>query len=86
VNLTDKSLVNICNKIQINNQDKEFKKFEHLITVTNQAYIKVALNEFEYIKNQNTEKDITSNFDFLMNLYNKHLKEHQVMFLLLNIF
>lgn len=76
----------MCSKLQILKDDKEIKKFKHLITVTNQAYLKIALNEFSHIKKDNPNKKIVSNFDFLMKLYNKHLREHQVMFLLLNIF
>jgi len=86
LDLLNNSLENLCQKIQITQEDKEFKKFEHLITVTNQAYLKIALNEFNHIKIANTEKEIESNFNFLLKLYNKHLREHQVMFLLLNIF
>lgn len=86
MDLLNNSLENLCQKIQITQEDKEFKKFEHLITVTNQAYLKIALNEFNHIKIANTEKEIESNFNFLLKLYNKHLREHQVMFLLLNIF
>ena len=85
MNLLDNCLQNICNKLQISVKDSEFKKFEHLVTVANQAYLKIALNEFEHIK-KHGDVTITSNFDFLMKLYNKHLREHQVMFLLLNIF
>ena len=86
MNLIDSSLQNICNKIQITSEDREFKKFQHLVTVTNQAYLKIALKEFSNLKQHHTNIIITSNFNFLMKLYNKHLKEHQVMFLLLNIF
>lgn len=86
MDILDNSLNNLCNKLQITNKDKEFSKFEHLITVTNQAYLKIALNEFESIKKKNPKKEIKSNFNFLIKLYNKHLREHQVMFLLLNIF
>lgn len=85
MNLQDKSLENILSKIQVLSTDSEVPKFKHLFTVTNQAYLKIALNEFENIKNQE-DRHIVSNFDFLMKLYNKHLKEHQVMFLLFNIF
>lgn len=85
MNLLDKSLDNILTKIQITTFDSELPKFKHLVTVTNQAYLKIALNEFENIKNKD-DHNIVSNFDFLMKLYNKHLKEHQVMFLLFNIF
>ena len=86
MNLLDNSLKNLCDKIQITNQDNEFKKFGHLITVTNQAYLKIALKEYNHIITANPSKQINSNFNFLMSLYNKHLREHQVMFLLLNIF
>lgn len=85
MNLQDKSLANVLAKIQITTSDNEFSKFEHLVTVTNQAYLKISLNEFENIKSKE-DHNIVSNFDFLMKLYNKHLKEHQVMFLLFNIF
>lgn len=86
MNIIEKSLDNLCKKLQINDEDKEYYKFNRLITVTNQAYLKIALNEFENIKKRTPNKEIESNFKFLMSLYNKHLKEHQVMFLLLNIF
>lgn len=86
MNLIDSSLENICNKIKITQEDNEYKKFQHLVTVTNQAYLKIALKEFSNLKKQHSDINISSNFNFLMKLYNKHLKEHQVMFLLLNIF
>lgn len=86
MNIHEKSLDEICNKLQITSQDREYNKFKKLVTVVNQAYLKVALKEFEYIKNKNPDKEINSNFDFLLSLYNKHLREHQVMFLLFNIF
>jgi len=86
LNIYEKSLDDLCNKLQITNSDTEYHKFEKLITVVNQAYLKIALNEFSHIKTTNQEKVISSNFNFLMSLYNKHLREHQVMFLLFNIF
>jgi len=86
VNIIDSSLENICNKIQITQENSEYKKFQHLVAVTNQAYLKIALKEFSNLKKQHSNLNISSNFNFLMKLYNKHLKEHQVMFLLLNIF
>ena len=86
MDLLNSCLKNLCDKLQIDKNNYEFKKFEHLITVTNQAYLKIALNEFSHIKKENPTKEIESNFSFLMKLYNKHLREHQVMFLLLNIF
>jgi hypothetical protein len=86
LDLLDASLKNLYDKLQIDDSDIEYKKFKHLITVTNQAYLKIAINELSHIKKENPTKNIISNFDFLMKLYNKHLREHQVMFLLLNIF
>ncbi|WP_419763969.1 MAG: hypothetical protein ACNI28_09245 [Arcobacter sp.] len=86
MNIQEKSLDDICKKLKISIHDKEYYKFKKLVTVVNQAYLKVALKEFENIKKNNPKKNITSNFDFLINLYNKHLREHQVMFLLFNLF
>jgi hypothetical protein len=86
LNINEKSLDNLCNCLQITNSDKEYYKFERLVTVVNQAYLKIALKEFSYIKQNYSQKVINSNFNFLMSLYNKHLREHQVMFLLFNIF
>ena len=86
MNIHDKSLNNLCNKLQITNQDREYPKFKKLVTVVNQAYLKVALKEFESIKRNNPNRKINSKFHFLIGLYNKHLREHQVMFLLFNIF
>ncbi len=86
LNIYDKSLHDLCTNLQITKSDKEYYKFEKLVTVVNQAYLKIALKEFNYIKTKNPEKEIISNFNFLISLYNKHLREHQVMFLLFNIF
>ena len=84
LNINQKSLDNLCSSLQIDSSDREYYKFQRLITVVNQAYLKIALKEFYSIKSNNPEKEINSNFNFLMSLYNKHLREHQVMFLLLN--
>ena len=86
MNIYEKSLGDLCSKLNITKSDKEYYKFEKLVTVVNQAYLKIAFKEFTYIKNNNSAKEISSNFNFLMGLYNKHLREHQVMFLLFNIF
>lgn len=86
MNINQKSLENLCSSLQIDISDREYYKFQRLVTVVNQAYLKIALKEFYNIKNNNPEKEISSNFNFLMSLYNKHLREHQVMFLLFNIF
>ncbi len=81
--LVAKSLENLLTKLQISNENIEYKKFEHLITVANQAYLKIVINELENLKKK---EDKVINFNFLMKIYNKHIKEHQVMFLLFNIF
>lgn len=86
MNIYDKSLNDLCNHLQITRLDSEYYKFKKLVTVVNQAYLKIAFKEFNYIKNNNPQRQINSNFNFLMGLYNKHLREHQVMFLLFNIF
>lgn len=49
MNLVDGCLSHLQNKLNITEQN-ELKKFEHLITVTNQAYLKIAINEFVNIK------------------------------------
>ncbi len=38
------------------------------------------------LENLKKKEDKVINFNFLMKIYNKHIKEHQVMFLLFNIF
>ena len=78
--LVAKSLENLLTKLQISNENIEYV---HLITVANQAYLKIVINELENLKKKENK---VINFDFLMRIYNKHIKEHQVMFLLFNIF
>ncbi|HQS66948.1 MAG TPA: hypothetical protein PLM93_07170 [Sulfuricurvum sp.] len=84
--LHDKVLHELCAAIYIDNTHSEYSKFAKAGDLVNQAYFKIASKEFAYIKTSNPAKVIESDFDFLMGLYNKHIKEHQVMFLLFNIF
>jgi len=56
LDLLNSSLKNLCDKLKIDRDNYEFKKFEHLITVTNQAYLKIALNELSHIKKENPKK------------------------------
>jgi len=84
--LHNKVLHELCSALTIDNTHHEYSKFAKAGDLVNQAYFKIAIKEFSHIKISNTTKQITSDFDFLMSLYNKHIKEHQVMFLLFNIF
>jgi hypothetical protein len=72
--------------LNIDKTHPEYSKFAKASDLVNQAYFKIAIKEFSHIKATNPAKSIVSDFDFLIGLYNKHIKEHQVMFLLFNIF
>lgn len=80
------SMSRLCSAIKIDASHSEYNKFATAVTLLNQAYLTTALKEYEYILSQTPDKQINSAFDFLMALYNKHIREHQVMFLLFNIF
>ena len=84
--LHDKVFSELCIAIDIHTSHAEYLKFSKACDLVNQAYFKIAIKEFAYIKANNPLKSILSEFDFLMSLYNKHIKEHQAMFLLFNIF
>ena len=84
--LHDKVLADLCTALNIDHAHPEYSKFAKAGDLVNQAYFKIAIKEFAHIKTSNPMKVIVSDFDFLMGLYNKHIKEHQVMFLLFNIF
>lgn len=84
--LHDKVLHELCSALNIDKTHPEYLKFAKAGDLINQAYFKIAIKEFSHIKATNPAKSIVSDFDFLMGLYNKHIKEHQVMFLLFNIF
>ena len=85
MNLHDKTMKLLIEKLELSSTDKEYKKFEQLITVVNVAYLKTAIYTFHtHSKKENFY--VTSKFDYLMSLYNQLLREHQVMFLLFNIF
>ena len=48
MNIYDKSLHDLCTNLQITKSDKEYYKFEKLVTVVNQAYLKIALKELNF--------------------------------------
>ena len=85
MNLHQNIMSFIEEKLQINSEYYEYDKFCHLITVVNIPYLKTAIYTFsEHLKDENISID--SKFDYLMHLYNKLLREHQVVFLLFNLF
>ena len=86
LNLHDKALAHLCETVGIDESHPEYNKFSQVINLVNQAYLKIALKEFESVRSVNPAKEVESEFNFLMALYNKHIREHQVMFLLFNIF
>ncbi|MFA6137890.1 MAG: Abi family protein [Sulfurimonas sp.] len=75
----------LIEKLEINSTDKEYKKFEQLITVVSIAYLKTAIYTY-HAHSKKPDFSVSSKFDYLMNLYNQLLREHQVMFLLFNTF
>ena len=55
MNIYDKSLNDLCANLQITKSDKEYYKFEKLVTVVNRLF-KIVLKEFNYIKTKNPKK------------------------------
>ena len=85
MNIHDNIMYFIETKLDIDPTHNEYKKFTQLITLANIAYLKTAIYTFsKYLQDKDFEID--SKFDFLMKIYNKLLKEHQVLFLLFNLF
>lgn len=84
--LHNKVLSELCFRLKIDAAHPEYLKFVKAGKLVNQAYFKIAIHEFAHIKVFNPAKSIVSDFDFLVSLYNKHIKEHQIMLLLFNIF
>jgi len=72
-------------KLEITPSDYEYQKFTQLITLINISYLKIAVYTFEHYLKDDTFK-VDSKFDFLMKIYNDLIKEHQVLFLLFNLF
>ena len=85
MNIHDNIMSLIETKLDIDPTHNEYEKFTQLITLANIAYLKTAIYTFsEYLQDRDFE--INSKFDFLMKIYNELLKEHQVLFLLFNLF
>jgi hypothetical protein len=71
-------------KLRINAANPDYIKIEESIAVLNVAYLKVAANEMYGMLNR--EVIVRSKYSLLLSIYNKHIREHQVMFLLFSIF
>ncbi|MBD3798662.1 Abi family protein [Sulfuricurvum sp.] len=71
-------------KLKINTANPDYKKIEEAIGVLNVAYLKVAANEIYGMLNHCVK--IRSKYALLLSVYNKNIREHQVMFLLFSIF
>lgn len=71
-------------KLKINTANPDYKKIEEAIGVLNVAYLKVAANEIYGMLDHGVK--ICSKYALLLSVYNKHIREHQVMFLLFSIF
>ena len=84
------SLINVVmpeikTNLGINNRNPEYQKIEDAASVLNIAYIRLASEEIKYFMARNPLYH-DSKFNHLMRVYNKLIREHQIMFLLLNIF
>ncbi|MGJ0493298.1 hypothetical protein [Aliarcobacter cryaerophilus] len=76
----------ISNNIQINHTDPEYLKIKNSISVLNFAYLEKASIQLKHsLANPNFTPPI-SKHKALFSIYNKLIKEHQIMFLLFNIF
>ena len=66
--LHDKVFFELCSTLSIDATHTEYTKFSKACDLVNQAYFKIAIKEFAYVKEMNPSKMIPSEFDFLMSL------------------
>lgn len=86
MNLIDVVMPEIKANLGINNRNREYQKIKDAASVLNIAYIRLASEEIKYFMQRNPLHRMNSKFNHLMRVYNKLIREHQIMFLLLNIF
>lgn len=86
MSLLDVVIPEIKANLGINNRNQEYQKIEDAASVLNIAYMRLASEEIKYFMRRNPQHRIDSKFNHLMGVYNKLIREHQIMFLLLNIF
>ena len=84
MNLTAQVMQELRKRLKINARNQEYQKIEEAITVLNVAYLKLAADEIHGMIGRGVR--IRSKYGLLMSIYNKHIREHQVMFLLFSIF
>lgn len=75
----------IVSKLQLQPSSSDYNKIQNAVEIVNVAFLKVAVNKLEDLLNKPTNKDRNNLFDRLMTLYNKRVREHQVMYLLMHI-
>ncbi len=85
MSLIDTVLPEIKSNIHINIRNIEYQKIQDAAAVLNIAYLKLASIEMKYFIQRNPQP-IASKFSHLMGTYNKLIREHQILFLMLNIF
>lgn len=76
----------ISKNIKINSRNQEYNKIKNSISVLNFAYLEKASIQLKYSLANPKFKTPTSKHKALFSIYNKLIKEHQIMFLLFNIF
>lgn len=79
-------LPEIKKNLKINSRSGDYQKIKEAIGVLNLAYLKLSSDEIKYAITNNPKRRIASKYLYLMNIYNRNIREHQVMFLLLNVF
>ena len=84
--LIDSVLPEIKTNIRINQSNREYSKIKDAANVLNIAYLKQASIEMKYYLARNSKHRIPSKFSHLMGIYYKLIREHQILFLMLNIF
>ena len=86
MNLDDSKMKIIANNIKINKRNREYIKIRNSISVLNFAYLEKASVQLKHSLSHPNFKIRTSKQEVLFNMYNNHIREHQIMFLLFNIF
>lgn len=82
----DKKMLIISNNIQICSSDSEYLKIKNSISVLNFAYLEKASIQLKHSLSNPNFIASPSKHKVLFSIYNKLIKEHQIMFLLFNIF
>ena len=75
----------ISTKLQLVSESDDYNKIQNSVEIVNVAFLKVAVKKLENLLDRPDNKDRNNLFDRLMKLYNKRIREHQVMYLLMHI-